>query len=86
MAYVHEIAALRILEWLHETEKDLLSTMVELVSGEIGIVRHIKPDPDHGLMFSLDTHPNWRPISQIKRKTSAIGSCAMGQGLRSDAH
>lgn len=80
MSYVYENAALRILEWFHQAECDLIGLRVVTVTGEAGTVKAIKLDDHHGLCFTLD-EPNtgfarqyegdglrFYPVSTIKLK------------------
>ncbi len=80
MSHVYESAALRIMDWLHHAERDLIGKGIIASNGDAGTVKAIKLDEHHGLCFTLDK-PNtgfalqyegdgrkWSPVSTIKQK------------------
>jgi hypothetical protein len=72
MSHVYETAAIRIVDWLHHAERDLLGATVMTFNGETGTVTAIKLDDHHGLYFTLDAPiqgSRWWPVSTIRLKT-----------------
>lgn len=54
MSHIYEQAALRILDWLHHAERDLIGKAVVTFNAETGTVRAVKLDDHHGLCFTVD--------------------------------
>lgn len=80
MSHVYENAAIRIVDWLHHAERDLVGKVVTTFNGETGEVTALKLDEHHGLCFTIDPEPNlvfrpglepvrWYPVSTIKLRT-----------------
>ena len=82
-AYVHEKAALRILEWLHHAEDALVGHAVVTFNGEAGTCKEVCLDELHGLCFTIDdpisgfdeiecgVKRRWYPVSTIRHKEIA---------------
>ncbi len=75
MSHVYENAALRILDWLHQAERDLIGAPVVTFNGEAGTVKAIKLDEHHGLCFTIDEPVGviddcrrFYPVSTIRQK------------------
>jgi hypothetical protein len=79
MSYVYENAAIRIVDWFHRAEHDLIGAPITTSGGETGVVKDIALDEHHGLCFTLDdpisgfdaecgVSRRWAPVSTIKRK------------------
>jgi hypothetical protein len=78
MSHVYEDAAIRIMDWFHHAERDLIGSPVVTFSGETGTVRELKLDEHHGLCFTIDMQGparwfpiRWYPVSTIKHKGPA---------------
>jgi hypothetical protein len=81
MTYVYENATVRILDWFHHAERDLIGRVVATFNGETGKVLAIKLDDHHGLCFTIDPEitadmpmpasgirtRRWYPVSTIKQ-------------------
>jgi hypothetical protein len=79
VSHPYENAAIRIVDWLHHAERDLIGSPVSTFNGDAGVVRELKLDEHHGLCFTLDEKPGhvfreglpparWYPVSTIKFK------------------
>lgn len=71
MSYVYENATVRILDWLHLAERDLIGSTITTFGNETGIVRSVKLDEYHGLCFTMNRafhRRRWYPVSTIKIK------------------
>lgn len=72
MSHVYENAAIRVIDWLHHAERDLIGHEIKTFTGRVGIVHGVKLDEHHGLCFTLrgTDHPErrWYPVSTIKYK------------------
>lgn len=77
-AHVYESAVVRILDWYHHAERDLVGKVIATFNGETGTVRALKLDEHHGLCFTIDEHQGhhwhggkpplrWYPVSTIKQ-------------------
>lgn len=82
MSHVYETAAVRILDWLHHAERDLIGKSALTFNGEAGTVRAIKLDEHHGLCFTID-EPNiqghgrrYYPVSTIKQLEKSDGQAS----------
>lgn len=80
MSPVSQLAAVKVLEWLHAAEDDLIGATVVTFNGETGVVHAVKLDEHHGLCFSIDQDPHkvfreglppvrWYPVSTIRMKS-----------------
>lgn len=54
MSHPYESAAVRILDWLHHAERDLVGATVATFNGEAGTVQAVRLDEHHGLCFTVD--------------------------------
>ena len=76
MSHPYESAVVRIIDWLHHAERDLIGSTVATFNGDAGIVRGVKLDDHHGLCFTFSddhgplalTQRFWYPVSTIKFK------------------
>lgn len=78
MSHPYEQAAVRILDWFHRAEADLVGKAVVTFNGEAGTVIEIKLDESHGLCFTIDDPVSgfdeievgikrrWYPVATIK--------------------
>lgn len=77
-AHVYETAVVRILDWFHHAERDLIGRVVATFNGETGDVRALKLDEHHGLCFTIDEEirfdaqqsllaRRWYPVSTIRQ-------------------
>lgn len=75
-AHVYESAVVRILDWYHHAERDLVGKVIATFNGETGTVLALKLDEHHGLCFTIDpeerpgfgdTPRRWFPVSTIKQ-------------------
>lgn len=74
MAHVHEMAAIRIVDWLHRAEDSLVGRVVTPFAGEADVVKEIRLDDLHGLCFTFEDPVSsfsegarrWYPVSTIK--------------------
>lgn len=80
VSHVYEIAATRILDWLHRAEKDLVGQTVSTFNGDTGQCFDVKLDELHGLCFTMDPDPRalsaapngirrWYPVSTIRHRS-----------------
>jgi hypothetical protein len=83
VSYCYEQAAIKILDWLHRAERELVGKVVATFNGEAGEVYALKLDDHHGLCFTIDNPehgaPNdgstgmiklpqrWYPVSTIRQ-------------------
>lgn len=75
MTYVYESATIRILDWFHHAERDLIGRTVATFNGETGTVLALKLDEHHGICFTFDKEQpirngrarRWFPVSTIKQ-------------------
>jgi hypothetical protein len=72
VSHVYEDAAIRIMDWFHHAERDLVGKVVATFGGETGTVLALKLDDHHALCFTLDvggpeTPRRWFPVSTIKQ-------------------
>lgn len=80
MSHVFHSAAVRILDWLHHAERDLVRASVITMTGDKGVVKEVRLDDLHGVCFTFDDPVsgfdevecgmvrNWRPVSTIRTK------------------
>lgn len=54
MSHVYERAALKILDWLHVAERELVGSAIATFNGETGTVKGLALDDLHGLCFTFD--------------------------------
>lgn len=71
MVHEYESASIRILDALHQAERDLIGSRVRTFSGLRGIVEAVRLDEHHGLQFTIESHHphtprRWLPVSTIK--------------------
>lgn len=81
MSHAYETAAVRIVDWLHHAERDLIGSTVVTFSGETGTCKGVQLDDHHGLCFTLDDpidefvaselgrSRKWFPVSTIRLKS-----------------
>lgn len=72
-------AAIKILDWLHKAENDLVGETAVTFNGEAGTVRALKLDEHHGLCFTFEAErlgrlgdlvsPRYYPVSTIRMKS-----------------
>jgi hypothetical protein len=73
VAHVYETAAIRIVDWLHHAERDLIGKVIATFNGETGKVLGVRVDDHHGLCFTIDPAEDptivrrWYPVSTIKQ-------------------
>lgn len=76
MTHVYERAVVKILDWLHLAERELVGSVVATFNGETGKVLALKLDDHHGLCFTIDPESDiryaassrrWYPVSTIKQ-------------------
>ena len=75
--HVYEDAAIRILDWFHHAERDLIGKVVATFNGDTGTVLALRLDDHHSMCFTFDAeasgHPDkdhfrrWYPVSTIKQ-------------------
>lgn len=80
MSHACQRAAVRILDWFHHAESDLLNARVITMTGDTGVVKEIRLDDFHGVCFTFDdpvsgfdeiecgVQRRWRPVSTIRQK------------------
>ena len=84
MSHPYENAAIRIMDWLHHAERDLIGSTVTTFADDTGVVTGLVLDDHHGICFSFEPDPHqvfrdkpfekplapvrWRPVSTIARK------------------
>jgi hypothetical protein len=70
MSHVYESATMRILDWFHHAERDLIGKDVTLFNKASGTVLALKLDDMHGICFTMDHNikRRWHPVSSIKTK------------------
>lgn len=72
VSHQYEQAAVSILLWLHKAEDELVGKTVAMFNGEVGTLRALTLDADHGLCFTIDEQitPNLdgvMPLGQSRR-------------------
>lgn len=72
MSHVYERAAIKVMDWLHLAERELVGTVIATFNGETGTVLALKLDEHHGLCFTIDPESaistrRWYPVSTIRQ-------------------
>jgi hypothetical protein len=76
MTHVYERAVIKILDWLHLAERELVGNVIATFNGETGKVLAVRLDDHHGLCFTIDDpdmnedgllSQRWYPVSTIKQ-------------------
>lgn len=78
MSHVYEDAAIRILDWFHHAERDLIGKVIATFNGETGTILALRLDDHHSLCFTFDPERSgsqqtknsgrrWYPVSTIKQ-------------------
>lgn len=77
MTHVYERAVVKIMDWLHLAERELVGSVVATFNGETGKVLALRLDDHHGLCFTVDDpersdedgllSQRWYPVSTIKQ-------------------
>lgn len=67
MSHAYETAAIRILDWLHHAERELVGKSIVTFNGEAGVIQALQLDEHHGLCFTIED-----PISSFDIVESGI--------------
>jgi hypothetical protein len=67
----HERAVTQIIDWLRQTEEQLIGKEIMTFRGARGVVTELRLDNDHGLMFTFEPpdaiQKRYYPVSTIRR-------------------
>ncbi len=75
MSYVYETAVIRITDWFHHAERELIGKVIATFNGDTGKILALRLDDHHGLCFTIDEESpvtngrarRWYPVSTIKQ-------------------